>query len=715
MATIVTRSGKGSPLTHAEVDSNFTNLNTDKLELSGGTMTGNLSFGDNDKAIFGAGSDLQIYHDGLNSYISDQGTGNLKLLAENFVLKTPDDSTNAIFADTDASVYLYHAGAQKLATTSTGIDVTGTVTADGLTVDGNVASITLNNTDTTIGQQRLGEINFDQNDPDGAGAGTVASMYALNRGSSSGFGALVFQTGTASSLADRMRIEYTGSISFYEDTGTTPKFFWDASAESLGIGTTTVNADLHLGAASPHIDIGPSAGNRGKVGFDSNNVYIGSTSGTGEIHFKNNIGSTDAPHSSGDTKMVVTDSGVGIGTTSPSAPLNIYATYSSDTTEQFRIEDNTGTKLDFFGYANGGKGIQAYADDGSTFYNLNLQPLGGNVGIGTSSPNSPLEVSNGSENHRVEFGTGEVYLMARNASAYITQEYIANQHVFTGYGDSSANEAMRIDSSGNLLVGQVSANSFNLTSGFGFDVRQTYGLGVAVQDNPTAIFNRTNSDGSIVQFNKDGTTVGSIGTPFTGELYIQATGANSSGLLFTSGNTIQPRKNSAADDGNIDIGTGGNRFKDLYLSGGVYLGGTGSANKLDDYEEGTWTPTDAASPAILTGLTNINSFYRKIGDWVYLFGRFSWSSATNNATLIAIGGLPFTDNAGAASPSSGTTMIASSTWNTSTSGNSVTPHIPNGQAYINFYPHMSASYGAYSGSSATGATEVIMQIAYKAT
>ena len=32
------------------------------------------------------------------------------------------------------------------------------------------------------------------------------------------------------------------------------------------------------------------------------------------------------------------------------------------------------------------------------------------------------------------------------------------------------------------------------------------------------------------------------------------------------------------------------RFKDLYLSGGVYLGGTGSANQLDDYEEGTWTP-----------------------------------------------------------------------------------------------------------------------------
>jgi hypothetical protein len=97
----------------------------------------------------------------------------------------------------------------------------------------------------------------------------------------------------------------------------------DLTSGNVGIGTTTVNAPLHLGSASPHIDLGLATGNRGKVGFDSNNVYIGSSSGTGEIHFKNNIGSTDAPHSSGDTKMVITDSGVGIGTTSPNSKTHI--------------------------------------------------------------------------------------------------------------------------------------------------------------------------------------------------------------------------------------------------------------------------------------------------------------------------------------------------------------------------------------------------------
>src|SRR5210317_1902668 len=46
-----------------------------KLPLAGGTLTGDLNFGDNDKAIFGADSDLQIYHDGSNSYIDDAGAG----------------------------------------------------------------------------------------------------------------------------------------------------------------------------------------------------------------------------------------------------------------------------------------------------------------------------------------------------------------------------------------------------------------------------------------------------------------------------------------------------------------------------------------------------------------------------------------------------------------------------------------------------------------
>jgi hypothetical protein len=61
MATITTRSGKGSALTHTELDNNFSNLNSDKVEASGDTITGNLNFQDNAKAQFGTTNDLQIF------------------------------------------------------------------------------------------------------------------------------------------------------------------------------------------------------------------------------------------------------------------------------------------------------------------------------------------------------------------------------------------------------------------------------------------------------------------------------------------------------------------------------------------------------------------------------------------------------------------------------------------------------------------------------
>jgi hypothetical protein len=139
MATIVTRSGKGSSLTHTEVDANFTNLNADKLELAGGTMSGDLAFGDSDKAIFGEGSDLQIYHDGTHSYVSDQGTGSLFFRSGSNIYVQNAGGTANYFKGTDGGASeLFYNGSEKLATTSTGVDVTGTITSDGLTVDGNV-------------------------------------------------------------------------------------------------------------------------------------------------------------------------------------------------------------------------------------------------------------------------------------------------------------------------------------------------------------------------------------------------------------------------------------------------------------------------------------------------------------------------------------------------------------------------------------------------
>jgi hypothetical protein len=101
-------------------------------------MTGDLSFGDNNKAIFGAGSDLQIYHDGSASWVKN--TGDLVLQGNGVRLFNNSVDVVADFGSSgagSAAARLFFAGnGEKLATTATGIDVTGTVTADGLTVDG---------------------------------------------------------------------------------------------------------------------------------------------------------------------------------------------------------------------------------------------------------------------------------------------------------------------------------------------------------------------------------------------------------------------------------------------------------------------------------------------------------------------------------------------------------------------------------------------------
>jgi hypothetical protein len=126
----------------AGVDPGVTDTLTEVLvagNATGGTDiavgTGDdITFADSSKAIFGAGSDLQIYHDGSGSFISDQGAGPLNILTSGFNVINPGNTETLIDAVENGAVQLYYDNAAKLATTATGIDVTGTVTATGTSV-----------------------------------------------------------------------------------------------------------------------------------------------------------------------------------------------------------------------------------------------------------------------------------------------------------------------------------------------------------------------------------------------------------------------------------------------------------------------------------------------------------------------------------------------------------------------------------------------------
>ena len=128
-----------------------------------------------------------------------------------------------------SGVQLYHNGSEKLETTSTGVDVTGTVTADGLTVDGTIEA------DGTFNPTTSGWVNasFKGTGSYGGGIAFVDGTAGFaNYVLSSGTAYRIGQGSTSGALTTHFQINNSGDISFYEDTGTTAKFFWDASARS---------------------------------------------------------------------------------------------------------------------------------------------------------------------------------------------------------------------------------------------------------------------------------------------------------------------------------------------------------------------------------------------------------------------------------------------------------------------------------------------------
>ena len=466
-------------------------------------MTGNLSFGDNDKAIFGAGSDLEISSNGASAIIrAGNASSDIRLESDNRIVicDRAFNETFAVFNDDD-DVKLYHNNAAKLATTSTGIDVTGTVDADGFQTG------TSNTTANLLARNSSNAAVYLQN----GGTGDVLHVRSGNM--LAGQGDL------------HLKVENNGDISFYEDTGTTAKFFWDASAERLGIGTTSPQRPFHL-----------------NVGTDNTAARFQSTDTEVALEFIDPAGTA-------------------------------YFRASGDYIKMGATQSDSLTILD-----------------------------GGNVGIGNSSPDSPVEIttatssssdttylklSNAGENvGHIDFENGNGDL-ARITGTKEGSGASANDGIlaFSTAFNSSFTERMRIDSSGNVLVGKTGSNLFTV----GAELTSTGQVYATASSAPTARFNRKTSDGEIVDFRKDGTTVGSIGT-VDGDLNVFASASGHKGLRFGNG-YIAPTSNSTSiQDATTDLGLSTHRFKDLYLSGGVYLGGTGSANKLDDYEEGTWTP-----------------------------------------------------------------------------------------------------------------------------
>ena len=114
--------------TQAELDTVSTTASA-ALPKAGGTMTGDLILGDNVKLEIGSasGGDLQLYHDGSHSYVTNPGTGDLIIRGDDVKIQGSTGGEIMIQAVEDGDVKLYHNNLERLATTSGGVNVVGAI------------------------------------------------------------------------------------------------------------------------------------------------------------------------------------------------------------------------------------------------------------------------------------------------------------------------------------------------------------------------------------------------------------------------------------------------------------------------------------------------------------------------------------------------------------------------------------------------------------
>ena len=212
-----------------------------------------------------------------------------------------------------------------------------------------------------------------------------------------------------------------------------------------------------------------------------------------------------------------------------------------------------------------------------------------------------------------------------------------------GIDDNATSTAMTLDTSGNVGIGNSNPSAFNTLG-----ASDKLVIGDSTDSNLT-LFGTTY--GSLAFADSD---TSSSTAQYAGLIqYYHADNSmqfytNSSERMRITTDKVQFNVDAKVDaDNSHDLGSGGARWKDLYLSGGVYLGGTGAANHLDDYEEGTWEPT-------LSGATLYSEYqengiygctYTKIGRLVILEFKVSYSYVTS-ANALLFGNLPFSSRSG---------------------------------------------------------------------
>ena len=247
-------------------------------------------------------------------------------------------------------------------------------------------------------------------------------------------------------------------------------------------------------------------------------------------------------------------------------------------------------------------------------------------------------------------------MASNSATALATQQSIkayvdATSPSTLSYSGSIKAQAVEsgVDLSGSLRVGQTSTYVPGYgTTTEGLSLRSEGELYVSRSNFSPVSLNR-NSDGDIIGLRRSGNGIGFIGINNSENLFVGASAnARHSYLNFTTGTQVEilpAQATGSPHDNAINLGKSDNRFKDLYLAGGTYLGGTSSTNKLDHYEEGSWTPGLTVQSGSFT-ISSSSGKYTRIGNLMFISGKIQLSSENSSGT-VKITGLPSSIASGA--------------------------------------------------------------------
>jgi hypothetical protein len=470
----------------------------------------NLNFNDNVKATFGASSDLQIYHDGSNSYIDDAGEGSLFLRSGTTYIQNATGTKTSIVTNAGAGQTLYHNNTPVFETTATGIDVTGTVTADGLTMGSSSVSAGTglfqqiqtagNNMYVGIGSNNSAYVQA--NGEFRIATGGYQDKVTVTTSGNVGIGTddPGFKLDVVTASADGIRTTSTSQTIIRLDTTNTNAAArnWQMAVSSVAHGDFNLTTSTTLGGdpanatsrlyinASGNVGIGtdnpgaklsvsgPAAlGNLGGGSTGSAALYVNSTSGhTGELIQVLRNGSTKM-HMANDGKL-------GIGIANPNATLHVYGdegnsvsavmrlrgTNTTARTTRLQFEDYSGAIADGiieFAVPNGNS-TGAYMGMGYNGVSLKINS-NGYVGIGgTDAITSQLTLGNTSNRDKItiysDHGGAQRAERTKYLSMSVSPGLNPNQYFRLNLGAASAGTGATVRYQASFSTGHASGHGY---------------------------------------------------------------------------------------------------------------------------------------------------------------------------------------------------------------------------------------------------------------